>query len=79
MKVGILAGFGTRLAEETEVRLEPIIGGMEILWHIMMQYDSAVTKSSPLLFGTKANPSNAPSATLTLTVRIATGDVTRYV
>jgi len=41
MKVGILAGgYGTRLAEETEVRPKPMveIGGMPILWHIMMHY-----------------------------------------
>ena len=41
MKVGILAGgHGTRLAEETEVRPKPMveIGGMPILWHIMMHY-----------------------------------------
>ncbi len=41
MKVGILAGgFGTRLAEETEVRPKPMveIGGRPILWHIMMHY-----------------------------------------
>jgi len=41
MKVGILAGgFGTRLAEETEIRPKPMveIGGMPILWHIMMHY-----------------------------------------
>ncbi len=42
MKVGILAGgFGTRLAEETEVRPKPLIeiGGKPILWHIMKHYD----------------------------------------
>ncbi|RMF98382.1 MAG: glucose-1-phosphate cytidylyltransferase [Gammaproteobacteria bacterium] len=41
MKVGILAGgFGTRLAEETELRPKPMveIGGRPILWHIMMHY-----------------------------------------
>lgn len=41
MKVGILAGgFGTRLAEETEVRPKPMveIGGRPILWHIMKHY-----------------------------------------
>jgi glucose-1-phosphate cytidylyltransferase len=41
MKVGILAGgFGTRLAEETEIRPKPMveIGDMPLLWHIMMHY-----------------------------------------
>jgi len=41
MKVGILAGgFGTRLAEETEIKPKPMveIGGRPILWHIMMHY-----------------------------------------
>jgi len=41
MKVVILAGgYGTRLAEETELRPKPMveIGGMPILWHIMKYY-----------------------------------------
>ena len=41
MKVAILAGgFGTRLAEETEIRPKPMveIGGKPILWHIMKIY-----------------------------------------
>ena len=41
MKVGILAGgFGTRLAEETEVKPKPMveIGGKPILWHVMKIY-----------------------------------------
>ena len=41
MKVAILAGgFGSRLAEETEVRPKPMveIGGQPILWHIMSHY-----------------------------------------
>jgi glucose-1-phosphate cytidylyltransferase len=41
MKVAILAGgFGTRLAEETELRPKPMveIGGRPILWHIMRHY-----------------------------------------
>ncbi len=41
MKVGILAGgYGSRLAEETEVKPKPMveIGGMPILWHIMSIY-----------------------------------------
>jgi glucose-1-phosphate cytidylyltransferase len=41
MKVAILAGgFGTRLAEETEIRPKPMVevGGKPILWHIMKIY-----------------------------------------
>ncbi len=41
MKVVILAGgFGTRLAEETEIKPKPMveIGGRPILWHIMKIY-----------------------------------------
>jgi glucose-1-phosphate cytidylyltransferase len=41
MKVAILAGgFGTRLAEETEIKPKPMveIGGHPMLWHIMKHY-----------------------------------------
>jgi glucose-1-phosphate cytidylyltransferase len=41
MKIALLAGgHGTRLAEETQVRPKPMveIGGLPILWHIMMHY-----------------------------------------
>ncbi len=41
MKIVILAGgFGSRLAEETEVKPKPMIeiGGRPILWHIMKHY-----------------------------------------
>jgi glucose-1-phosphate cytidylyltransferase len=41
MKVAILAGgYGTRLAEETDIRPKPMveIGGRPILWHIMKIY-----------------------------------------
>lgn len=41
MKVVILAGgFGTRLAEQTELRPKPMveIGGRPILWHILKHY-----------------------------------------
>jgi len=41
MKVVILAGgFGTRLAEETEIRPKPMVevGGKPLLWHIMKHY-----------------------------------------
>jgi len=43
MKVVILAGgYGTRLAEETEIRPKPMveIGGKPLLWHIMKIYSS---------------------------------------
>ena len=41
MKVALLAGgYGSRLAEETELRPKPMveIGGRPILWHIMRHY-----------------------------------------
>ena len=41
MKVAILAGgYGSRLAEETQVRPKPMveIGGLPILWHIMKMF-----------------------------------------
>jgi glucose-1-phosphate cytidylyltransferase len=44
MKVAILAGgFGTRIAEETEIKPKPMveIGGQPLLWHIMMHYAEA--------------------------------------
>ena len=43
MKAVILAGgYGTRISEETTVRPKPMveIGGMPILWHIMMIYSA---------------------------------------
>jgi glucose-1-phosphate cytidylyltransferase len=43
MKVAILAGgVGSRLAEETELKPKPMveIGGMPILWHILMHYST---------------------------------------
>ena len=54
MKVGILAGgFGTRLAEETEIRPKPMIevGGMPILWHIMKHYAARAVDSHQLIGG----------------------------
>ncbi len=44
MKVVILAGgFGTRLAEETELRPKPLIevGGKPILWHVMKIFEAS--------------------------------------
>ncbi len=66
MKVGILAGgFGTRLAEETEVRPKPMveIGGMPILWHIMMHYSHFGHREFAIALGYKVSTSNAGSAT----------------
>jgi glucose-1-phosphate cytidylyltransferase len=56
MKVGILAGgFGSRLAEETEVRPKPMveIGGRPILHHIMMIYSHYGFKHFVIALGYK--------------------------
>lgn len=58
MKVGILAGgYGTRLAEETEVRPKPMveIGGKPILWHIMMHYYHYGHREFAIALGYKAD------------------------
>ena len=57
MKVMILAGgFGTRLAEETDLRPKPMveIGGRPILWHIMQHYSSHGVKDFVICLGYKA-------------------------
>jgi glucose-1-phosphate cytidylyltransferase len=54
MKVGILAGgFGTRLAEETEIKPKPMveIGGRPLLWHIMMHYSHYDFKNFVIALG----------------------------
>jgi glucose-1-phosphate cytidylyltransferase len=56
MKVAILAGgFGSRLAEETEVKPKPMveIGGRPILWHIMMHYAHFGFKDFAIALGYK--------------------------
>ena len=56
MKVAILAGgFGSRLAEETEVRPKPMveIGGKPILWHIMKHYDHFGFRNFAIALGYK--------------------------
>ena len=56
MKVAILAGgFGTRLAEETEIKPKPMveIGGHPILWHIMMHYSYYGFKDFAIALGYK--------------------------
>jgi glucose-1-phosphate cytidylyltransferase len=56
MKVVILAGgYGTRLAEETDVRPKPMveIGGKPILWHIMKSYSQHGFNDFVILLGYK--------------------------
>lgn len=56
MKVAILAGgYGTRLAEETEIKPKPMveIGGRPILWHIMMHYATYGYKDFVIALGYK--------------------------
>jgi len=58
MKVAILAGgYGTRLAEETEIRPKPMveIGGKPILWHIMMHYHHYGYKDFVIALGYKGD------------------------
>ncbi len=56
MKVVILAGgYGTRIAEETEVKPKPMvhIGGKPILWHIMKSYSYYGFNEFVILLGYK--------------------------
>lgn len=56
MKVAILAGgYGSRLAEETQVRPKPMIeiGGLPILWHIMKMFDHYGFKEFVVALGYK--------------------------
>jgi glucose-1-phosphate cytidylyltransferase len=86
MKVGILAGgSGTRLAEETEIRPKPMveIGGMPILWHIMMHYFRYGHKDFAIALGYKGNYiknwfHDYVTFDGSMTVRGATGDILRH-
>jgi len=83
MKVAILAGgFGTRLAEETEIRPKPLveIGGKPILWHIMKIYDHYGYKNFVVALGYKGEyikryMVDYCSLSADLTVHLQTGDV----
>lgn len=58
MKVVILAGgFGTRLAEETDIRPKPMveIGDRPILWHIMKNYSQHNINEFIVCLGYKAD------------------------
>jgi glucose-1-phosphate cytidylyltransferase len=86
MKVGILAGgFGSRLAEETEIRPKPMveIGQMPILWHIMMHYHHYGHREFVIALGYKGEYIKRWFQDYTLlngsmTLRTATGDVKRH-
>jgi glucose-1-phosphate cytidylyltransferase len=86
MKVGILAGgFGTRLAEETEIRPKPMveIGGMPILWHIMMHYHAYGHREFAVALGYKGEYikrwfTEYNSLNGSMTVHTATGDIKRH-
>lgn len=83
MKVAILAGgFGTRLAEETEVIPKPMveIGGRPILWHIMMIYSHYGFNNFLIALGYKGEVIkrymvNYCSLHSNLTVNMKNGDV----
>jgi glucose-1-phosphate cytidylyltransferase len=56
MKVVILAGgYGSRLAEETEVKPKPMveIGGKPIIWHIMKSFSAYVFNDFIVCLGYK--------------------------
>lgn len=83
MKVAILAGgFGTRLAEETEIIPKPMveIGGRPILWHIMMHYSHYDFKNFVIALGYKGEVIKRYmveycSLQSNLTVDLSNGDV----
>jgi glucose-1-phosphate cytidylyltransferase len=87
MKVGILAGgYGTRLAEETEIRPKPMVeigGGMPILWHIMMHYHHYGYREFAIALGYKGEYikrwfTDYMNHDGSMTVRVAKGEVSRY-
>jgi glucose-1-phosphate cytidylyltransferase len=84
MRVGILAGgFGSRLAEETEIRPKPMveIGGRPILWHIMKHYSHYGHNEFVIALGYKGAVIKKymvdySSLHSNLTVNMSNGDVT---
>ena len=86
MKTVILAGgFGTRLAEYTQVIPKPMvpIGGKPILWHIMNHYAQFGHNDFYLALGYKGNLIkeyflNYFSSNADCTVDLATGSVTNH-
>ena len=86
MKVILLAGgFGTRLAEYTDVIPKPMVpvGGKPILWHIMQTYASFGHKDFYVALGYKAEVIkdyflNYRALNADFTVDLASGDVKSY-
>lgn len=86
MKVAILAGgFGTRLAEETEIRPKPMveIGGKPILWHIMKIYAHFGYRDFVIALGYKGEyikkyVVDYCSLTSNLTVNLRNGEVVAH-
>ncbi len=85
-KVAILAGgFGSRLAEETEIRPKPMveIGGRPILWHIMRHYAAHGFRDFAIALGYKGEFIKKYfvdycSLNSNLTVSPATGEIERH-
>ena len=86
MKVAILAGgYGSRLAEETEVKPKPMveIGGRPILWHIMRHYAHYGYKDFVVALGYKGEVIKRYmvdycSLNSDLTVNLGTGEVNKH-
>lgn len=86
MKVGILAGgYGSRLAEETDIRPKPMveIGGMPILWHIMMIYSTYGYRDFAIALGYKGEYikhwfRDYSAFGGTMSVNTGTGNIRRY-
>ncbi len=86
MKIAILAGgYGTRLAEETELRPKPMveIGGRPILWHIMMHYSHYGYNEFAIALGYKGDYikrwfKDFSSLEGSVTVQTKSGEVNRH-
>jgi len=86
MKVVILAGgFGTRLAEETDIIPKPMIeiGGKPILWHIMKHYAHFGFNEFIIALGYKGEQIkdfflNYHYLTDSLTVNTKSGEITKH-
>jgi glucose-1-phosphate cytidylyltransferase len=86
MKVAILAGgFGSRLAEETEIKPKPMveIGGRPILWHIMNIYSHYGYQEFVIALGYKGEyikkyMVDYCSLDCNLTVNLKNGEVSKH-